>query len=235
MIIRNGGINAHENNFVEPNLELLEGYIKSILLPDTEVILMHTRYLLIHLLTHLLLTHSLRNSHYIDEHPQLSVAISSAQMMFNYGDESIPFVNSHLLFQELDEIGENLWKKLLSDTGNEKDISSIIASSSASNPSSDNKVRQRLLNWMDLPPTVNPYDSKRLVNTKIGIIPIFVVRYSLTLLFTRLLTYSLPNSVICIITIDFTAIIRWLIQQRKPNHYLINKILSVSTTSPESY
>lgn len=144
-------------------------------------------------------------------------------MMYSNGNENIPFVNSNLLFQELSKIGENLWKKLLSDTGNEKDISSIIASSSASNPISESKIRQRLLNWMDLPPTVNPDGSKPTVNSKIGIVPIFVIRYSSAHTFGNFLAYFISRTAICIIIIDSTVTKQWSIPMHRLSHCLISK------------
>ena len=108
VVMRNGGTDKNVKA-IQPNTAAIKKWIQSILLPNQEVIIVTT-------------------DHYIDEHPQLSVAIASSQMTYatkvlgnneNKSNhiERIPFIDSNLLFHELTSVGDRLCDVLLHQTG----------------------------------------------------------------------------------------------------------------------
>lgn len=104
VVLRNG-IAAY-NDEAHPNIPALESWLQSILLPHQKVVLM-------------------TSVHYIDEHPQLSVAIASAHMTYATSVlggppshiEKIPYIDSNLLFHEMTSVGDKLCDLLFHQTG----------------------------------------------------------------------------------------------------------------------
>ena len=119
VIMRNnnsGTINA------QPDLIAIQRWLKSILLPHQEVVLVST-------------------DHYIDEHPQISVAIASSHMTFaasvlgnlerpDAHVERIPFIDTNLLFHELSNVGDRLCDLLLHQTGHSEVLNALLESES---------------------------------------------------------------------------------------------------------
>ena len=126
VIMRNnnsGMINA------QPDLIAIERWLKSILLPHQEVVLVST-------------------DHYIDEHPQISVAIASSHMTFaasvlgnlerpDAHVERIPFIDTNLLFHELSNVGDRLCDLLLHQTGHSEVLNALLESESIREQESD--------------------------------------------------------------------------------------------------
>ena len=105
VVLRNG-IAAY-NEEAHPNIPALESWLQSILLPHQQVVLM-------------------TSVHYIDEHPQLSVAIAAAHMTYattvlsgsTSHVEKIPYIDSNLLFHEMASVGDKLCDLLFHQYGN---------------------------------------------------------------------------------------------------------------------
>jgi hypothetical protein len=115
VLLKNGlGIAGHEQL---PNIPALESWLQSILLPNQEVVLITT-------------------VHYIDEHPQLSVAVASSHMTYAATVaatatipahiEKIPYIDSNLLFHELTTVGDRLCDLLLHQTGHGEALRNLM-------------------------------------------------------------------------------------------------------------
>ena len=104
VVLRNG-IAAY-NEEAHPNIPALESWLQSIVLPHQQIVLM-------------------TSVHYIDEHPQLSVAIASAHMTYattvlsgsTSHVEKIPYIDSNLLFYGMASVGDKLCDLLFHQTG----------------------------------------------------------------------------------------------------------------------
>lgn len=119
VILKNGD---SDKNHSQPNLVSIQSWLQSILLPHQEVVLVST-------------------DHYIDEHPQISVAIASSHMTFPasvLGNaekssthlERIPFIDSNLLFHELTNVGDRLCNLLLHQTGHSEVLRDLLEAES---------------------------------------------------------------------------------------------------------
>ena len=115
VLLKNGlGIAGQEQL---PNIPALESWLQSILLPNQEVVLITT-------------------VHYIDEHPQLSVAVASSHMTYAATVagtptipthiEKIPYIDSNLLFHELTSVGDRLCDLLLHQTGHGEALRNLM-------------------------------------------------------------------------------------------------------------
>ena len=98
-----------EVHILSPDLEAINKWVSSLLLPNQELVL-------------------LSSDHLIDDHPMVSVALSSSQLTYAaYVEaddeilqkhlEKIPYLDSNILFHELTSVGDSLCNVLLSQTG----------------------------------------------------------------------------------------------------------------------
>ena len=126
VIIKNDNSNTTNT---QPDLIAIQRWLKSILLPHQEVVLVST-------------------DHYIDEHPQISVAIASSHMTFaasvlgnletpDTHIERIPFIDTNLLFHELSSVGDKLCDLLLHQTGHSETLNALLESESIREQESD--------------------------------------------------------------------------------------------------
>lgn len=115
VVLRNGDA---KGDMTVPNIPVIQSWLQSILLPHQEVVLVTT-------------------DHYVDEHPQLSVAIASAQMTYTTSVlgsvessekhvERIPFIDSNILFHELTSVGDRLCDLLLHQTGHGEALRNLL-------------------------------------------------------------------------------------------------------------
>lgn len=182
IIIKNGDIFTNDSitSLIQPNINLIKRWIQPQLFPYQELIL-------------------ISNTHYVDEHPTLSVSIASSIKKYssitesiekyhglditNNNIETIPYISTAIILKELMNIGDSLCQLLFKRTGHDATIDELLnlEATNYQNKDDNNKnnkiigprfIKTTKLTWSDVPISSN---SEKSYHSKLSIIPIFVL------------------------------------------------------------
>jgi uncharacterized protein YqkB len=181
IIIKNGDVFTNDSitSSFHPNIELIKKWIQPQLLPYQELIL-------------------ISNTHYVDEHPTLSVSIASSLKKYSSITESIekyhglditnnnfdqvPYVSTAIILKELIDIGDSLCQLLIKRTGHDSTLDDLLNVEASNYQNKDNKkdsqvigprnLKDTKLSWSDVPISSN---NEKKYHSKLSVIPIFVL------------------------------------------------------------